>query len=120
MLVLKEILDHEIGPDGSIQYLNHGVIIALQQVNVGAPGQVDDARALLDVSVRSAYEVFVGKVAASRDLDMERVDEITQGRVWIGEDAYSIGLVDQLGGISPISGVIAGMPPFERSPFLTE
>ena len=59
----------------------------------------EDARALLDVSVRSAYDVFLGKVAAARGLDMQRVDEIAQGRVWIGEDAYSIGLVDQLGGV---------------------
>jgi protease-4 len=59
----------------------------------------DEARELLDVSVRSAYDVFISKVAAARDIDIERVDEIAQGRVWIGEDAYKIGLVDQLGGI---------------------
>jgi protease-4 len=59
----------------------------------------DDARALLEVSVQSAYDVFISKVAAARDLDIERVDEIAQGRVWIGEDAYKVGLVDELGGI---------------------
>ncbi|MCP4277327.1 MAG: signal peptide peptidase SppA [Gammaproteobacteria bacterium] len=60
----------------------------------------DDARELLDVSVRSAYDVFIGKVAAARDIDIKRVDEIAQGRVWIGEDAYQIGLVDELGGVA--------------------
>ena len=59
----------------------------------------DEARDLLDISVKSAYQVFIGKVAEARDLDVERVDEIAQGRVWIGEDAYGIGLVDALGGI---------------------
>jgi protease-4 len=60
----------------------------------------DDARELLDVSVRSAYDVFITKVAAARDIDVQRVDEIAQGRVWIGEDAYQIGLVDELGGVT--------------------
>jgi protease-4 len=60
----------------------------------------DEARELLDISVRSAYDVFITKVAAARDIDVERVDEIAQGRVWIGEDAYKIGLVDQLGGVN--------------------
>jgi protease-4 len=59
----------------------------------------DEARELLDVSVHSAYDVFITKVAAARDMDIERVDEIAQGRVWIGEDAYQLGLVDELGGL---------------------
>ena len=59
----------------------------------------NEARALLDISVRSAYDVFIDKVAVARNIDVERVDEIAQGRVWIGEDAYQIGLVDELGGV---------------------
>jgi protease-4 len=59
----------------------------------------DEARALLDVSVRSAYDVFTTKVAEARDIDLARMDELAQGRVWIGEDAYRLGLVDELGGV---------------------
>jgi protease-4 len=59
----------------------------------------DEGRALLDVSVRSAYDVFITKVAEARQMDKARVDEIAQGRVWIGEDAYKIGLIDELGGL---------------------
>ena len=59
----------------------------------------DEARELLDISVHSAYDVFINKVAEARSMDVDRVDEIAQGRVWIGSDALELGLVDQLGGI---------------------
>jgi protease-4 len=42
----------------------------------------------------------VGKVAAGRRLDEERVREIAQGRVYTGNQAIGIGLADSLGGLS--------------------
>jgi protease-4 len=44
------------------------------------------------------YEDFTTKVAEDRSLPQERVLEIAKGRVWTGEDAYELGLVDELGG----------------------
>jgi len=49
--------------------------------------------------VNQIYDQFIAKVAAARDLPQERVAEIAQGRVWSGEDAQEIGLVDELGGL---------------------
>ncbi len=68
-----------------------------------------EASALLDLSVRSAYDVFITKVAEARDLDKQRVDEIAQGRVWIGQDAYSNGLVDAVGGVDDAIASAAAM-----------
>lgn len=48
-------------------------------------------------SIENGYEQFIGLVAESRDIDIKRVDEIAQGRVWIGSTAQEIGLVDKLG-----------------------
>jgi protease-4 len=45
------------------------------------------------------YEDFTGKVAAGRDLPLEEVHEIARGRIWTGEDALELGLVDELGGL---------------------
>lgn len=59
----------------------------------------DEARELMDVSVHSAYDVFINKVAEARSMDVGRVDDVAQGRVWIGTDALELGLVDKLGGI---------------------
>jgi protease-4 len=46
------------------------------------------------------YEDFTGKVAAGRELDIEHVRKIARGRIWTGEDAKEIGLVDELGGFA--------------------
>ena len=45
------------------------------------------------------YGEFVGKVAAARQLKREFVEEIAQGRVWSGEEAKKLGLVDEIGGL---------------------
>ena len=44
------------------------------------------------------YEDFTGKVAEGRKLPKEKVLQIAKGRIWTGEDAKSLGLVDELGG----------------------
>lgn len=45
------------------------------------------------------YEDFTSKVAAGRKLPRQKVLEIAKGRVWTGEDAKALGLVDELGGL---------------------
>jgi protease-4 len=44
------------------------------------------------------YAGFVQRVATGRHLPVDRVREIAKGRVWTGEQAKTLGLVDQLGG----------------------
>jgi protease-4 len=45
------------------------------------------------------YEDFTGKVAEGREeLSLEEVLEVAKGRIWTGEDAKEIGLVDEVGG----------------------
>jgi protease-4 len=44
------------------------------------------------------YTDFTSKVADGRKLPKERVLEIAKGRIWTGEDAKGLGLVDELGG----------------------
>lgn len=67
----------------------------------------DETRELFELSVESAYEIFVGKVAAARDISFERADELARGRVWIGADALEIGLVDQLGDVDDAAAAAA-------------
>jgi protease-4 len=45
------------------------------------------------------YDDFSHKVAEGRGMEWEDVDRIGRGRVWTGEDAKRIGLVDHLGGL---------------------
>ena len=59
----------------------------------------EDARRILTASVEDAYRIFVGHVAAARDMTPERADSIARGRVWIGADGKELGLVDSIGGL---------------------
>lgn len=45
------------------------------------------------------YEVFLDRVAQARNMSLDEVNEIAQGRVWTGKQALDINLVDELGGL---------------------
>lgn len=47
----------------------------------------------------SGYREFIKKVAIGRKMSEEKVEKIAGGRVWLGEEAKEIGLVDEIGGI---------------------
>jgi protease-4 len=53
----------------------------------------------IQASVEKVYDVFTSRVAEGRKMKQSDVDSIGQGRVWSGEDALKIGLVDELGGL---------------------
>lgn len=53
--------------------------------------------AYMQKSVEDIYTRFTSIVAEGRDMTVEAVDDIAQGRVWAGSDALEIGLVDQIG-----------------------
>lgn len=49
-------------------------------------------------SLDRIYDDFTAKVAKARNLDMEQMDKIARGRIWLGVDAFKLGLIDELGG----------------------
>ncbi|NEQ20720.1 MAG: signal peptide peptidase SppA [Microcoleus sp. SIO2G3] len=55
--------------------------------------------AIAQRSVNQIYYQFLNKVAESRKLPTQRVAQIAQGRVWSGQDAKQLRLVDDLGGV---------------------
>ncbi len=50
-------------------------------------------------SVDTIYAIFKRRVAVARRMSEAAVDSIAQGRVWTGQDAIGIGLVDRIGGL---------------------
>ncbi|WP_102796854.1 signal peptide peptidase SppA [Bowmanella denitrificans] len=48
-------------------------------------------------NIEHGYDQFITLVANERDMDKGKVDSIAQGRVWIGQTALELGLVDKLG-----------------------
>ncbi len=58
-----------------------------------------EEKAIVQNSIEDIYGDFLGKVAKGRGMTVEQVNEIAQGRVWSGQDALNIGLVDEIGGL---------------------
>ena len=56
------------------------------------------AAQLLQSLIERGYADFLSRVAEGRNLKVEAVEPLAQGRVWSGRDAKANGLVDQLGG----------------------
>lgn len=50
--------------------------------------------------VNRGYALFRKRVSEGRNMTVAKVENVAQGRVWIGNDALKIGLVDQLGGLN--------------------
>ncbi len=55
---------------------------------------------LVQSSIENIYADFIGKVSSTRKLDLAKVDELAQGRIWTGAQAEQHKLVDRLGGFS--------------------
>ncbi len=63
-----------------------------------ARGFTADERAALQQTLGSLYETFVDRVAQGRGLSSESMARVAEGRVWSGERARDLGLVDAIGG----------------------
>ena len=59
----------------------------------------EDTGAALQLRVDWGYREFVARVATGRHLDSAAVEAAAQGRVWTGEQALALGLVDSLGSL---------------------
>ena len=69
--------------------------------------------AYLQASVEDIYERFVNMVAENRNMTVEQVDAIAQGRVWAGSDAIEIGIVDEIGTLSDAVVYAASLAGFD-------
>jgi protease IV len=66
--------------------------------NVSRPLTADE-KAILQTQVNRGYDEFTKAVANGRHKTQEYINSIGQGRVWTGQQALKIGLVDRLGSI---------------------
>jgi len=67
---------------------------------------------VIQQSVEEIYDTFIERVATGRNLSIEQVDSIAQGRIWSGLDAKKIGLIDETGGLNDairIAAELAGL-----------
>lgn len=59
----------------------------------------EEEMSYLNAYIDRGYKLFRSRVAEGRHMTDDQVEKIAQGRVWLGQDALKIHLVDQLGGL---------------------
>jgi protease-4 len=66
-----------------------------------------EEKELMQLYVNNTYETFVNHCAKGRRMTPEAIKKIAEGRVWTGEQAKELGLVDKLGSLSDAVTLIA-------------
>ena len=92
---LQNFLDHKLG----ITFDAYKTHEHANMMTLTSPLDTVQKRAM-QVMVSNIYNDFTSKVALGRNITQSYVDSIGQGRVWSGEDAMAIGLVDEMGGLN--------------------
>ncbi|MDD3044883.1 MAG: signal peptide peptidase SppA [Candidatus Delongbacteria bacterium] len=59
-----------------------------------------DETDFMQMHIDGFYKGFVEKVADARKKSFEEIDKIAEGRVWAGEDALELGLIDEIGDLN--------------------
>lgn len=76
-----------------------------------------EERGVIQGYVDRFYDTFKARVAEGRHLTPAGVDSIGQGRVWTGERALEIGLVDEIGGLEAAIAGAAGLAHLETGAY---
>ena len=106
----KTTLTGSIGVFGMIpdaqNLLTDKIGLRFDEVKTNTFGSMSIARPLntlektqIQRNVENVYDTFITRCANGRGLTKEAVRKVAEGRVWTGEDALHIGLVDQIGGL---------------------
>ena len=89
----QELLEEKMG-------LAYDDVRTHAHAGVGLEAKLDEVQMeAINESITDIYEDFVGIVAAGRGMTYDEVDAIARGRVWTGQDALEVGLVDELGNL---------------------
>ncbi len=90
------------------KFFNEKLGVTFDRVNTGKYSDIltisrplkEDEKIIIQNQVNRGYQAFLDRVSQGRKKTKAEIDSIAQGRVWTGEQALKIGLVDQLGGLS--------------------
>jgi len=86
--------------------------------DVGNPGRemTAEEKAYLQDMVDNVHQQFVRDVARGRRMKVEKVREVADGRIFTGEQAMELGLVDELGNLKDAINAAAKMAAIEGEP----
>lgn len=111
---MSELLKDKIGITTDVVKTNeHSDLISISRP------LTEYERQLMQNNIEEGYDTFITHVANGRNMTKEQVDEVGQGRVWSGEDAKEIGLIDAFGGLEKaieLAAEIEGLEDYQTVP----
>jgi protease IV len=76
--------------------------------------------AILQKAVDKFYDQFLDRVSKGRQIGIEQVNDIAQGRVWSGSEAARIKLADEMGGLNSAISYASDLVHLGEQPRITE
>lgn len=73
----------------------------------------EDFRDFVAEGIEDTYQTFLERVAKGRNINIERVDSLAQGRVYSGTEALELGLIDELGTLDDAIAIAANLAEIE-------
>lgn len=113
---MRGLLEDKIGV--TMDTVRTGEMAMLSQSNVYFKYGEKESNYIQE-SVEEVYEVFKTRVSEGRGLSMDSVHAVAQGRVWLGNKALELGLVDELGGLEDAVAYVAKSANLEEDDYRT-
>lgn len=99
-----KLLNGTIGLDFDVVKTN-----ALADMGVLSRTMTAEEAEIMQSYVNEGYSLFLQRCADGRGMSVEAIDSIAQGRVWTGEKAVQLGLVDEIGDLDRAVAIAADM-----------
>lgn len=77
-------------------------------------GMSNEERQLMQATINRGYELFVSRCAEGRKMSVPAIKNVAEGRVWSGQKALELGLVDKLGSMDEAIRCAAQMADVEH------
>ena len=103
----EDMLNKKLGLTTDVVKTGAAADFGANVMGVGVRKITDLERKTLLRSVDKVYDTFTTKVANGRNLPMDKVLELAQGRVWSGTRAVELGLADANGGLREAIAIAA-------------
>ena len=103
----EDMLNKKLGLTTDVVKTGAAADFGANVMGVGVRKITDLERKTLLRSVDKVYDTFTSKVANGRNLPMDKVLELAQGRVWSGTRAVELGLADANGGLREAIAIAA-------------
>ena len=103
----EDMLKNKLGITTDVVKTGSSADFGANVMGIGVRKFTDRERKALIRSVDKVYETFTSRVSNGRNLPMDKVLDIAQGRVWSGSRALELGLVDANGGLREAIAVAA-------------